>query len=53
MGPQVYFATHTAFQVNLLFVWPALYTIDTFGGRSLLPFTFPDMAWSLLEGPVP
>ncbi|KAK4215005.1 hypothetical protein QBC37DRAFT_420063 [Rhypophila decipiens] len=34
--------------VNFLFAFPALYTIDTFGRRSLLLFTFPNMAWSLL-----
>ncbi|KAI1381091.1 hypothetical protein F4677DRAFT_440307 [Hypoxylon crocopeplum] len=27
---------------------PAIWTIDTFGRRSLLLFTFPNMAWSLL-----
>jgi MFS family permease len=30
------------------FAWPAFYTIDTFGRRKLLLFTFPNMAWSLL-----
>jgi len=34
--------------VNFLFAWPAVWTIDTFGRRSLLLFTFPNMAWSLL-----
>ena len=34
--------------VNFIFAWPAIYTIDTFGRRSLLLFTFPNMAWSLL-----
>ncbi|KAI1213678.1 major facilitator superfamily domain-containing protein [Annulohypoxylon truncatum] len=34
--------------VNFIFAWPALWTIDTFGRRSLLLFTFPNMAWSLL-----
>lgn len=34
--------------VNFLFAWPAVYTIDTFGRRGLLNFTFPNMAWSLL-----
>ncbi|KAG9240884.1 hypothetical protein BJ878DRAFT_523556 [Calycina marina] len=34
--------------INFLFAFPALYTIDTFGRRSLLLFTFPNMAWSLL-----
>jgi hypothetical protein len=27
---------------------PAIWTIDTFGRRTLLLFTFPNMAWSLL-----
>jgi sugar porter (SP) family MFS transporter len=34
--------------VNFVFAWPALYTIDTFGRRALLLFTFPQMAWTLL-----
>jgi sugar porter (SP) family MFS transporter len=34
--------------VNFFFAWPAIWTIDTFGRRSLLLFTFPNMAWSLL-----
>jgi MFS family permease len=34
--------------VNFVFAWPAIYTIDTFGRRSLLLFTFPNMAWCLL-----
>lgn len=34
--------------VNFTFAWPAVYTIDTFGRRGLLNFTFPNMAWSLL-----
>ena len=34
--------------VNFLFAWPAIWTIDTFGRRALLLFTFPNMAWSLL-----
>jgi sugar porter (SP) family MFS transporter len=34
--------------INFLFAWPAVYTIDTFGRRSLLLFTFPNMFWSLL-----
>lgn len=34
--------------VNFIFAFPAIYTIDTFGRRSLLLFTFPNMAWSLL-----
>ncbi|KAK0612839.1 hypothetical protein B0T17DRAFT_498871 [Bombardia bombarda] len=34
--------------VQFIFAWPAIWTIDTFGRRSLLLFTFPNMAWSLL-----
>ncbi|RDA93190.1 hypothetical protein CP533_3194 [Ophiocordyceps camponoti-saundersi (nom. inval.)] len=34
--------------VNFLFAFPAIWTIDTFGRRSLLLFTFPQMAWTLL-----
>ncbi|KAG0653077.1 Polyol transporter [Hyphodiscus hymeniophilus] len=34
--------------INFIFAFPALWTIDTFGRRSLLLFTFPNMAWSLL-----
>ncbi len=34
--------------VNCIFAWPAIYTIVTVGRRSLLLFTFPNMAWSLL-----
>ncbi|KAI3401166.1 hypothetical protein diail_312 [Diaporthe ilicicola] len=34
--------------VNFVFAWPAIWTIDTFGRRSLLLFTFPNMAWALL-----
>jgi len=34
--------------VNFVFAFPALFTIDTFGRRSLLLFTFPQMAWTLL-----
>ncbi|SPO23633.1 related to HXT5 - Hexose transporter with moderate affinity for glucose [Ustilago trichophora] len=34
--------------INFLFAFPALVTIDTFGRRSLLLFTFPQMAWTLL-----
>ncbi|KAK0220814.1 hypothetical protein EDD85DRAFT_275555 [Armillaria nabsnona] len=33
---------------NWLFAFPAVSTIDTFGRRNLLLFTFPNMAWSLL-----
>lgn len=34
--------------VNFVFAFPAVWTIDTFGRRSLLLFTFPNMAWTLL-----
>lgn len=34
--------------VNWLFAFPAVWTIDTFGRRGLLLFTFPNMAWTLL-----
>jgi len=34
--------------VNWLFAFPAFWTIDTFGRRSLLLFTFPNMTWTLL-----
>jgi sugar porter (SP) family MFS transporter len=34
--------------VNFVFAFPALKTIDTFGRRSLLLFTFPQMTWTLL-----
>jgi len=34
--------------INFLFAFPALFTIDSFGRRSLLLFTFPQMAWTLL-----
>lgn len=34
--------------VNWLFAIPAIWTIDTFGRRNLLLFTFPNMAWTLL-----
>ncbi|KAF2766790.1 hypothetical protein EJ03DRAFT_168353 [Teratosphaeria nubilosa] len=34
--------------VNFIFAWPAIWTIDTFGRRTLLLFTFPNMAWTLL-----
>lgn len=34
--------------VNFLFAWPAVWTIDTYGRRTLLLFTFPQMAWTLL-----
>ncbi|KAK9350301.1 hypothetical protein V1523DRAFT_436446 [Lipomyces doorenjongii] len=34
--------------VNFVFAWPAVRTIDTYGRRTLLLFTFPQMAWTLL-----
>ncbi|KAH8751536.1 putative polyol transporter 5 [Hyaloscypha sp. PMI_1271] len=34
--------------VNFIFAFPAIWTIDTFGRRALLLFTFPNMCWSLL-----
>ncbi|KAJ4423325.1 hypothetical protein N0V82_002053 [Gnomoniopsis sp. IMI 355080] len=34
--------------INFIFAFPALWTIDTFGRRSLLLFTFPQMTWTLL-----
>lgn len=34
--------------VNFVFAWPAVWTIDTFGRRTLLLFTFPNMFWTLL-----
>lgn len=34
--------------INFLFAWPAVWTIDTFGRRTLLLFTFPNMFWTLL-----
>jgi len=34
--------------VNFIFAWPAVRTIDTYGRRTLLLFTFPQMAWTLL-----
>ena len=34
--------------VNFVFAFPAVWTIDTFGRRALLLFTFPNMAWCLL-----
>ena len=33
---------------TLSFAWPAVRSIDTFGRRALLLFTFPHMAWTLL-----
>ena len=34
--------------VNFIFAWPAVWTIDIFGRRALLLFTFPNMFWALL-----
>ncbi|KAJ5099794.1 hypothetical protein N7532_006795 [Penicillium argentinense] len=34
--------------INFIFAWPAVWTIDTFGRRGLLLFTFPNMCWTLL-----
>jgi sugar porter (SP) family MFS transporter len=34
--------------INFVFAWPAVWTIDTFGRRALLLFTFPNMFWTLL-----
>ncbi|KIN03084.1 hypothetical protein OIDMADRAFT_160645 [Oidiodendron maius Zn] len=34
--------------VNFVFAFPAIWTIDTFGRRNLLLFTFPNMAWCLV-----
>jgi len=34
--------------INFIFAWPAIWTIDTFGRRALLLFTFPNMCWTLL-----
>lgn len=34
--------------INFAFAWPAVWTIDTFGRRALLLFTFPNMCWTLL-----
>ncbi|ORY02196.1 and other transporter-domain-containing protein [Clohesyomyces aquaticus] len=34
--------------VNFVFAWPAIWMIDTYGSRTLLLFTFQQMAWSLL-----
>lgn len=34
--------------VNFVFALPAVWTIDTYGRRALLLFTFPQMAWTLL-----
>ncbi|KAJ5669908.1 sugar transporter [Penicillium maclennaniae] len=34
--------------IGFVFAFPAIWTIDTFGRRSLLLFTFPQMTWTLL-----
>ncbi|CAK7216857.1 hypothetical protein SCUCBS95973_002951 [Sporothrix curviconia] len=34
--------------INFVFAWPAVFTMDTWGRRALLLFTFPNMFWSLL-----
>jgi len=34
--------------INFIAAWPAVWTIDTFGRRTLLLFTFPQMFWTLL-----
>ncbi|KEF52043.1 uncharacterized protein A1O9_12033 [Exophiala aquamarina CBS 119918] len=34
--------------INFIFAWPAVWTIDTYGRRTLLLFTFPNMCWTLL-----
>ena len=39
--------------INFIFAWPAVWTIDTFGRRALLIFTFPNMFWSLLGKLIP
>ncbi|RSH77572.1 uncharacterized protein EHS24_003132 [Apiotrichum porosum] len=36
--------------LNFVFALPAVFTIDTFGRRSLLLATFPNMCWTLLAG---
>lgn len=35
-------------RLSFIFAWPAVWTIDTFGRRSLLLLTFPCMCLSLL-----
>jgi len=34
--------------VTFIFAFPAIYTMDTYGRRNLLLFTFPNMAWCLV-----
>lgn len=36
--------------INFIFAWPAVFTIDRWGRRALLIFTFPNMFWTLLGG---
>ncbi|KAL2385157.1 hypothetical protein RJZ90_001453 [Blastomyces dermatitidis] len=36
--------------INFVFAFPAVWTIDTYGRRALLLFTFPQMAWTMLAG---
>ncbi|KAJ5758795.1 hypothetical protein N7520_005951 [Penicillium odoratum] len=45
---QALFAAWGTGLVNFVFAFPAVWTIDTWGRRSLLLFTFPQMAWTLL-----
>jgi sugar porter (SP) family MFS transporter len=45
---QALFASFGFGLINFIFAFPALWTIDTFGRRALLLFTFPNMAWTLL-----
>ncbi|KAF6793812.1 hypothetical protein CSOJ01_13811, partial [Colletotrichum sojae] len=50
-GIDNYTALWTSFgfgAVNFIFALPAVFTIDTFGRRALLLFTFPNMFWTLL-----
>jgi sugar porter (SP) family MFS transporter len=45
---QALFASWGFGLVNFLFAFPAIWTIDTYGRRTLLLFTFPQMTWTLL-----
>lgn len=45
---QALFASLGFGAVNFVFAFPALFTIDKYGRRTLLLVTFPQMAWSLL-----
>lgn len=45
---QALFASLGFGAVNFVFAFPAVFTIDTFGRRALLLFTFPNMCWTLL-----